>query len=123
MFHLVLPPHCNGDLKTVDYVFVKVEDPILALVEHASCNPLGIHIPGSLRITLRGIAPVKIFPLDVEGVFEVRGELKDVMKLSGALQITYKRGLITIRGHLGKLDKERFNKKLVLNFKTSNHII
>ncbi|MEM0278239.1 hypothetical protein [Pyrobaculum sp.] len=123
MFHVVLPPNCNGDLKTPKYAFAIAEDPIVALVEYAYCPPLGLHVPGTLRITLRGLTPMKIIPLDVEGNFQAVGDLADLAKLRNATLVTYKKGKATVRGYLGKLDRERFEKGLRLNFKYAEYLL
>jgi len=123
VFYLVFPPHCDGELKTPKYAFVRAEDPILSLVEYAHCLPVGFHIPGALRVAVRGLTPVKSVLLDVEGVFQILGELRDVVRLRSASVITYRRGILTVRGHLGKLDRERFEKGLRLNFKTGQYVI
>ena len=119
----MLPPNCDGELRTPKYAFAKAEDPIVALVEHAHCPPLGLHIPGVLRVVLKVLTPAAIIPLDAEGDFQVVGEVGDLARLRSATLITYRRGRAVARGHLGKLDRERFERGLRLNFRYDKHYL
>ena len=121
--YVVLPPNCGGELKTPKYSFAKADDPIVALVGHAHCPPLGLHIPGVLRVVLKVLTPAAVVLLDAEGVFQVVGEAGELAKLRSAIRVTYKRGAATAHGHLGKLDRERFEKGLRLNFKYDKYYL
>ncbi|MCU7786942.1 hypothetical protein ODS41_03235 [Pyrobaculum sp. 3827-6] len=123
MFYVVLPPHCGGDFKTPRYAFAPAEDPVEGLVRYAHCPYVGLHIPGVLRILMRGFAIVKIVPIYGDGAAEVIGPLEDVVKLQSARYIRYKPpDRISAMGALERLDRERFDKGLRLNFKVGTFI-
>ena len=116
-FYVVLPPSCAGDLKTPKFVLADVEDPVEGLVRFAYCPYVGLHVPGAVRVLLKGVSVAGVVSLDVEGVFEVVGPLNDVIKLRSARVVKLKGGRVYVGGYLGRLDRERFSKGLGVNFR------
>ncbi|CCC81867.1 hypothetical protein [Thermoproteus tenax] len=120
---VVLPHRCGAGFTTPRYSYVFEEDPLVALVRYAHCQPIGLHVPGVAQYRLRGLSIAEAIPVAGDGPLEIIGAPHDALSLRSPAVIKIARGRIEAVGPADKIDIERFQRRIPVNLKVGRRYL